>query len=412
MPNMKRAYQRLGIQSVSLKTELFLLYLRQTGIGAAFAFLIALFVQDGWEGEVVLGVILAFTGVLYLLWRRRPGDRDFQRALYSTFCTVMSIIMLPIFYFYGGGISSGTPLIFLFTTTACALLLDGWLLYTTIGVSAAVFVGALWYDHTHPLFAEAYAVSGHFSYFLIPITFIAVGLSVGAAFRLMLRNYRENQKMSEELLRQVREVAQKDPLTNTFDRGYLYNYLQESIRKVDDKTLPTFSVIMFDIDFFKNINDRYGHLVGDDCLRNLADIVRRNLRKDDLIARYGGEEFVCVLPGADAYIAYKRAELLREEVSSAPLSKDMESIVTISAGVAQYIPGLTVEQFLRIADSNLYHAKRHGRNQVVWQPDNQYHTEEKYKDSTSRSRRVTDLKDTDSEHNLRSSETNTDQVNK
>ena len=125
---------------------------------------------------------------------------------------------------------------------------------------------------------------------------------------------------------------------------------------------------MFDLDHFKNINDTYGHIVGDKVLINFADLIRANLRKGDTLVRYGGEEFLAILPGADAEGTAAVGEKIRrftEENTIKHASQDIK--VTVSIGGVSYpeIEIDNVENLVKKADDNLYHAKETGRNKVV-----------------------------------------------
>lgn len=382
---------RIGIQSVALKAELLLLFLRQTAIGAGIGLLLSLIFRLGYRADLVSGSLLVFTGIVFLFWRRHP-DRYAQITSYIIFCVVISNLYLPILYFYCGGMASGIPILYIFTMTATALLLDNLAMWLVLGTSSIEFVLMMVFDHLHPGLIAGISNPGKMEYLLIPVSFIFVGISVGSAFRMMFRNFGESRKMNEELLHQIQDIAKTDPLTGTFDRGYLYDFLLQCIARTKSGELKQFSLIMLDIDWFKSINDRYGHLVGDDCLRGLASTVRKNLRKDDIIARYGGEEFVCVLAGADDATAYRRADKIRKAISREPMSADMQETITISAGVAQYQPGMTAEQILSAVDANLYRAKRRGRNRVVWRDGDPGVSPQLEASGAPHDRRSTDLK--------------------
>jgi two-component system cell cycle response regulator len=127
--------------------------------------------------------------------------------------------------------------------------------------------------------------------------------------------------------------------------------------------------MMLDIDFFKSINDRYGHDAGDDVLREFAVRIRKSIRGIDLACRYGGEEFVIVMPETDLHVAGMVAERLRRSIAGEPFSiekgtKRLE--VTISIGIATLeTKGEAITDVLKRADQALYRAKNDGRNRVV-----------------------------------------------
>lgn len=124
------------------------------------------------------------------------------------------------------------------------------------------------------------------------------------------------------------------------------------------------SVIMMDIDFFKKVNDTYGHQAGDEVLQQFAKILAKTVRPDDFVARYGGEEFT-VICLADATNTYRVAERIRAAIENTPMHTCAGVIkITSSLGVADRVPGDTQESLLKKADEYLYQAKKNGRNQV------------------------------------------------
>ena len=128
------------------------------------------------------------------------------------------------------------------------------------------------------------------------------------------------------------------------------------------------SIMLFDIDHFKRVNDTYGHAIGDEVLKAVTDHVSESVRETDLLARYGGEEFVLVMPATDVEIALKVADRIRERLShqTIPAGTAGSSVtVTISAGVAStFDPLETPDSLLKRADEALYAAKQNGRNLV------------------------------------------------
>jgi diguanylate cyclase (GGDEF)-like protein len=121
---------------------------------------------------------------------------------------------------------------------------------------------------------------------------------------------------------------------------------------------------MLDIDFFKNINDEFGHLVGDDVLRAFAQKLREFLRSDDFCARFGGEEFVVVLPDTPLVAALEIGERICRGIAHAPLLTKPRVQATVSIGVATMEPGQNISELFAAADAAVYLAKNEGRNQV------------------------------------------------
>lgn len=138
----------------------------------------------------------------------------------------------------------------------------------------------------------------------------------------------------------------------------------EAMNSGDDLAL-----LMIDIDYFKKVNDTWGHQVGDIVLRHLAQTVRQVVRRDDHVARYGGEEFAVILPRTDAKTAIRVAEKIRLEVETHPPALDLTprlSLITVSIGAACYEPGDPLAEWVDRTDAALYSAKREGRNRVAF----------------------------------------------
>lgn len=155
-----------------------------------------------------------------------------------------------------------------------------------------------------------------------------------------------------------------DGLTTVYNKRYLLETLDREIPRAKRYKRPL-SVIMFDIDFFKKINDTFGHLAGDHVLKEIAQLVKSRVRPDDTVARYGGEEFTAILPETTLEGAQKIAEDLRQRVQERVFNFEGEDIrVTISMGAAQLEGDENTSALLRLADEKLYRAKKTGRNQV------------------------------------------------
>ncbi|WP_170834692.1 GGDEF domain-containing protein [Natronincola peptidivorans] len=151
-------------------------------------------------------------------------------------------------------------------------------------------------------------------------------------------------------------AAHMDAMTETYNKKAILDILEEllSLKK------EPISIMMIDIDCFKKINDFHGHVVGDQCIKELVAIIQRNIRKLDYIGRYGGDEFIVILPDASAIIAKNIAEDIRESIS-----RESNPRVTISVGIACYPQdGQTPLDLIAKADKGLYTSKRKGKNNV------------------------------------------------
>jgi two-component system CheB/CheR fusion protein len=166
--------------------------------------------------------------------------------------------------------------------------------------------------------------------------------------------------------RVLKMLATTDPLTGLYNRRYFEEKGAELIKN-SLETGRDLSAAMFDIDFFKKINDRYGHSVGDKGLVGVASTVTKHMRKDDVFARIGGEEFVILFPSAGIRDATEVSERIRKSIEAAVTEHKGERIsCTVSIGVTSVSEGITnIDGLLKIADDRLYAAKSQGRNRVI-----------------------------------------------
>jgi len=190
---------------------------------------------------------------------------------------------------------------------------------------------------------------------------------------------------NSQLFREVRDNSIKDPLTGCFLRAHSLDVIDAELRRARRNQMPV-SLIMFDLDHFKDVNDRYGHLCGDAVLAAVGKRMREVLRGSDLKCRYGGEEFLVLLPETPLHGARRVADTLRREIADRPIPWAGEGLtVTASFGLAQTMPGeVNVEAVIGRADQALYRAKDDGRNCVRIAAD----TVTLISDETSRHNRV------------------------
>lgn len=172
---------------------------------------------------------------------------------------------------------------------------------------------------------------------------------------------KKQKMMLEEKNRELEELASIDSLTGVYNRNKLREIAMYEFRKQKRDKKPL-SLVMLDIDYFKKINDTYGHNVGDYALKTISKLVAQCIRESDAFARWGGEEFVILTPGADVDSAAVLAEKLRQKIANF----EFENIgsITCSFGVAQISDGFELENLVENADKALYMAKRSGRNRT------------------------------------------------
>jgi len=193
-----------------------------------------------------------------------------------------------------------------------------------------------------------------------------------AKVRAMLRISTRQQEICE-VHRQLKEIAILDSLTGLPNRRHFDDTLAVEWKRCIRNDTPL-SIVLSDVDFFKQFNDIYGHQAGDHCLKAVASSLSESLfRVEDTVARYGGEEFVAILPGTDATGAYAVAERMRQSARDLciPHERGIDGRVSCSFGVASTNPSAdkAPQQLLRTADAGLYAAKNAGRNRVALNSD-------------------------------------------
>lgn len=167
------------------------------------------------------------------------------------------------------------------------------------------------------------------------------------------------------MYKQMAQMAVTDELTQLYNRRYFYQLVEQAFEYAREYDEPL-SVTIFDIDYFKELNDRYGHFVGDEVLRSFAERLREISPLGSIVARFGGEEFICLMPNTDADQAGTIAEQMRDQIASTQFETAAGLIsVTMSIGVSMMRPTDNLDTFLQRADEALYRAKEGGRNRIV-----------------------------------------------
>ena len=267
---------------------------------------------------------------------------------------------------------------FLYVTHACALIVaeyvlqDGFL-YGLAGITSCVFVASVLTLRMRTFLALAALPSVLLTVLVLlrlPLVdsvnllmLYLYALALAATLMYVVRSFRyQTLQLEAQLLRSARE----DSLTGVSNRGYLFEQAEGAVALARRHRRPL-AVAMLDIDHFKQVNDNYGHPVGDSVIRALADTCVSGLRTIDHFGRIGGEEFVCVMPETDAEEALRCAERLREEISRTRVATPQGPLgFSVSIGVAVLAPGCdTWPQLLHKADCALYLAKHAGRNRCV-----------------------------------------------
>ena len=198
---------------------------------------------------------------------------------------------------------------------------------------------------------------------------VVVGLSLlGSWFYLKTSSLNRALRQANA---ELERLSQHDPLTGLYNRQYFDRKLQQALALSQRQQL-TFTLVMMDLDHFKQVNDEYGHLFGDQCLRQFAALCQQHFqRPQDILVRYGGEEFILISVGTPAADMLKLLQAFAVKFATEPLEwAGQQRFCTISMGVYSQVPALDLDakQLLQLTDQALYQAKEQGRNQLVVVP--------------------------------------------
>ena len=317
------------------------------------------------------GMVICFTCVVFFLLTFFIFKITKNLKFSILLCLVgLNFVLFPGLFLTVGGIGSGMPIYFVMGLVFTVLMLD------TKPMIIMFIIESIWYGlifYFSGRYPEVFNLGTPF--FVMPewamyldeaMDFFTVAVSTSVLVKVLAVCFEIQQKRTNELLKQLEELSVKDPLSGAYNRRFLLKYIESGIEKHKETNAPI-SIIMFDIDKFKRVNDDFGHLVGDDVIKGFSEVLMNSCRNYDVVARYGGEEFILVMPGASEETAYARAEQIRKTVENTEFSPEINRPITVSGGVAGYVSTFkTVEEFIAVADEHLYTAKETGRNKIVW----------------------------------------------
>jgi diguanylate cyclase (GGDEF)-like protein len=328
---------------------------------------------DAWRPVVTqVAIGLAAGGVALLAWAFRQLNGRRTPPLVGWALTGLAVAVPWAGAAFGSDAVYVQTIAWVFALVGLGMAIDqGWLILRSARIYAselsllvvAAMFALIWViTLAHALSMEGGPYPAHWLYapdWLLPITalsFAVLPLSVASVVFAII-----NQRLNQQL----RNRALSDDLTGALSRRGLRE-LGERMLSMQAHQPTSVAVLMMDVDHFKSVNDRYGHQVGDDVLRQVTQLTRERLRDDALLARYGGEEFTVLLPVRSHLEASAVAERLRQMLASTPCETRVGPVsITVSIGVAFHRPDRTLEDVLAKADVCLYDAKRAGRNRVV-----------------------------------------------
>ena len=328
---------------------------------------------DYFQGRVWLLLIPAL--IFFILWlqryRHRPPEPGADHEEYNRWSR-RQWCLIHLGALVWSGIATLTACIEQHTNNAVIVTM-----ITTIAFSTAASHSFVMHPRQARLCIIEFTLPSTLVYLFYAVDFRAIGVAVCIYFVYLMMNLHGNAKEykkqmeTEVMLIQSRaELAQlslTDPLTGLPNRRS-YEATWNHIWRIAARKNDVLGLLIIDLDFFKKINDQYGHLAGDACLRHFSQILRQQIRRDsDVVARIGGEEFVAILPGITSELAYSMAENLRRVLADMPCEIATQKInitASIGVGIADWTRDKTPADTFQRVDKACYQAKDEGRNFV------------------------------------------------
>lgn len=307
-------------------------------------------------------LMLAFAAVTLFCWYLSRVRRFFG---VSTFLASFILIFLvtPCLWILNAGTNGGAQYFFIFWgILICSVYSDRrryiWLMFLFVVISVLMYV-----EYAYPSFIMAYNSQAD-RYFDVYTSFILAMLSTTIIFIIYANNYQKEHKYVTEYTQYLEKIVITDGLTGLYNQTYLHSRLKEEIYKAE-RYQRSLSLIMIDIDYFKKLNDTYGHPAGNAALVQLANILRSSTRTSEIAGRYGGDEFLIVCPETNLEGAVSISKKLSLAVGSNRFGESGQIKMTISCGTATW-NGETPDQFIEKTDQALYAAKRASHNQLEY----------------------------------------------
>lgn len=274
----------------------------------------------------------------------------------------MSGVILPIQFFMYGGFSSSLTIYCFGAIFLCALHSNKAIRIILVLFAIAAFETTFILSWFHPEWIAPVDPQTSFIDFCATFLLLSVGLAGTTSYLLSL--YSENQKNKDILLNKLKYLAEKDPLTDLYNRRHFISYLTDTIWPRREN----FFVFMYDIDNFKKINDTFGHPFGDEVLRKVSEVSHKveSVENGECAVRYGGEEFIHLIHAKSIEEAFAKAEAIREGVHAIFFEDKPEMKISISGGLADCTSKkfTNQNQVLSGVDALLYKAKSLGKNQT------------------------------------------------
>jgi len=346
-------YFHIGVSTQDTMDEIRKLYLINTFNFIAILFVFPFGLNALLNGAYPLAVTLL--GISFILtfnyFFLKVSDHP-QKKDVSSYIISLLLFILMSYLIYSGGVNNTGPL-WCYPLPLIVLFLLGFMRGLLLMVLFFIVIGFILFGVDVTTYTHPFKIRILFS--LILVTFLAS----------MYEYLRENSfDTLHELSQRLEDASHKDPLTNVYNRRGIHKEI-ENLCQQYKKDNDNFSLMICDIDYFKNINDTHGHLAGDEVLKKVVNEISNVIRKNDILGRWGGEEFLVLLPNATLEGAYEVAEKIRDAIENTSFKyNDTIITLTISIGIAENNEKVPIADVIKKADEHMYMAKNEGRNTV------------------------------------------------
>lgn len=304
-------------------------------------------------------------GVVYMLLRTGFNKR-FQDPSLTVFQMVLAFVWVGVMVYYSlspirGSIIALYVVIFVFGIFRLSLR-D---FFVLVAVAAATYAGAVMLlYHNHPEAVNPFLETIRIVLLLVALMWFSL---IGAYIRKLRGKVVKTNTELQNAMKRIEQLVIHDELTGVYNRRHLLDILERE-KALADRSGVNFAVCLLDLDDFKKINDTYGHLAGDVVLREFAQAIKKDIRKEDYVARYGGEEFVVVFTGARCEENSTDCALRIQSITRRLAFQEIDPAIrlTISIGITIYRFDEPLDDLLTRADTAMYRAKKSGKNRVEY----------------------------------------------
>ena len=311
-------------------------------------------------------LIKFFTGVMLFLLYYHSINKNKHMKLVYTSLLMLSLLIYPLLFIYKSGSSGIIPIVIVFHSSMLAIILSKYKYKIFIAIHFISIIIIFVVEYFYPDVIVGYETK------IARLIDVGVTLIVISAFTFILnlmiiKQYNSSlnkvNNMHKELIdknKELKRISITDELTGIYNRRFIIERLNDALDNRNSTKI--LSVIMFDIDDFKGINDNYGHLAGDKVIKKVCNIIISNIRQEDILGRIGGEEFIILIPNVNGIKAKEKAEKLRLLIEQFEWENNMN--VTVSGGIYIKEKNDSTNAILHKVDLCLYKAKANGKNNV------------------------------------------------